>query len=63
VADVPDADGGRVVLKTRQGLLDPATAVRLDGHPVEAEATPEGVHVTSGGLGTALPVAIRFALR
>ncbi|MBW8820668.1 MAG: hypothetical protein JF598_21235 [Streptomyces sp.] len=63
VADVPDGAGGQIVLKARPGLLDPDTAERLDGQPVKAESGPEGVHVTSGGLETPLPTAIRFAAR
>lgn len=63
VADVPEEAGGRVVLKTRPGLLDPDTAERLDGDTVKAEAGPEGIHITSAGLDTPLPTAIRFATR
>ncbi|WP_328345395.1 alpha-L-fucosidase [Streptomyces violaceus] len=63
VADVPDEAGGRVALKTRPGLLDPDTAERLDGDTVKAEAGPEGIHITSAGLDTPLPTAIRFATR
>ena len=62
LADVPAAASGQVLLKTRQGLLDPATAVRLDGLPVEARAVPEGVLVTSAEPGTPLPAVVRFAL-
>jgi alpha-L-fucosidase len=63
VADVPDGAGGPIVLNARPGLLDPDTAERLDGQPVKAESGPEGVHVTSGGLDTPLPTAIRCAAR
>ncbi|MFJ8023572.1 alpha-L-fucosidase [Streptomyces sp. NPDC096311] len=63
VADVPDEARGHVVLKTQPGLVDPVTAERLDGRPVQAEAGSEGVHVTSGGLGTSLPTVISFTAR
>jgi len=63
VADVPDGADGQIVLNARPSLLDPDTAERLDGQPVKAESGPEGVHVTSGGLDTPLPTAIRFAAR
>ncbi|MEZ0071393.1 alpha-L-fucosidase [Planotetraspora sp. GP83] len=62
LADVPASAAGQVRLKTRQGLLDPATAVRLDGRAVQAEAVPDGVLVTSAELGTPLPAVVRFAL-
>ncbi|MEU7858233.1 hypothetical protein [Nonomuraea sp. NPDC049141] len=42
--------------------MDPATAVRLDSRPVQADAVPEGILVTSAGLGGPLPAVVRFAL-
>ncbi|MGP3911995.1 alpha-L-fucosidase [Nonomuraea sp. 10N515B] len=62
LADVPDSARGQVVLKTRPGLLDPATVVRLDDLPVRADAVPDGILVSSVELGTPLPAVLRFAL-
>ncbi|MGP3955357.1 alpha-L-fucosidase [Nonomuraea sp. 3N208] len=62
LADVPDSARGQVLLKTRPGLLDPATAVRLDDLPVRADAVPDGLLVTSVELGAPMPIVIRFAL-
>ena len=57
LADLPSGD---VTLAHRPGLLDPATAVRLDGGTVVAQAVPEGTLLTVGEVG-ALPVVLRFA--
>ncbi|WP_225994047.1 alpha-L-fucosidase [Actinomadura rudentiformis] len=56
----PATASGEVLLKTRPGLLNPATAVRLGGRPVEARPVPDGV-VTSADLDRSLPAVVRFA--
>jgi alpha-L-fucosidase len=63
VAAAPGEGGGEVELRTRQGLLDPATAHRLDGRPVRAVLAGDGgVLVTSPGLATDTPAVVRFTL-
>ncbi|GAA4631888.1 alpha-L-fucosidase [Actinoallomurus vinaceus] len=61
-AFVAGAPGGEAVLKVRPGLLDPATAARLDGGPVSAAAVSDGVRVASPWLDAPLPAAVRFSL-
>lgn len=60
IADAPAS--GEVLLRTRQGLLDPGTALRLDGRSAEARTVPEGLLVTSDALGAPMPAVVRFAL-
>jgi alpha-L-fucosidase len=62
-AFVADAANAQFVLRTHQGLLHPGTAERLDGRPIDAAAGPDGIRVTTDGLGTPLPTVIRFAAR
>ena len=58
-AILADVTSGDVTLAHRPGLLDPATAVRLDGGPVTARSIPDGTLITVGETG-AMPVVVRF---
>jgi alpha-L-fucosidase len=60
LADVPAAARGEVLLRVRHGLLDPATAARLDGRAVRASGASDGVLVAADGLADRLPAAVRF---
>jgi alpha-L-fucosidase len=55
------AGSGPVQLHTGPGTLDPATAARLDGGPVRAEAAPQGIMVSTEAADR-LPAVVRFAL-